>query len=76
MDWLVFFEKGSTFSNLEFAEGLGGATETTIGIGGNFVRYATYSIDCFDGFIDSAGLGITTINSNTGPKFWLKINDF
>jgi hypothetical protein len=71
-----FFEKGSTFSNLLFAEGIGAATPTTTGLSSNFVGLGTYSLDCFDAFLDAGAITSTTDFSSTGPRFWLKINNF
>lgn len=71
-----FFQKGSTFSNLLFAEGIGAANNTLIGSGGNFVGLGTYSLDCFDAFLDAGAITSTTEFSATGPRFCLKINNF
>jgi hypothetical protein len=71
-----FFQKGSTFSNLLFAEGIGASTNTTTGLGSNFVGLGTYSLDCFDVFLDAGAANSATYFSSTGPRFWLKINNF
>ena len=75
-----FYEKGSTFSNILFVEGLGAASINEFLAGGKIRGTGTFSgIDCFDTFIHSSYQGLNnTVEyyTNTGPNFLLKINDF
>jgi len=77
---IAFYEKGSTFSNLLFVEGLGGTSNNEVDLGGKIRGTGTFSgIDCFDTFIHCSFQGrnnTTEYLNNTGPNFLIKINDF